>query len=127
MKKYIAFILLIQLTFGACDNDDKEASNRLSGRWKWRSTCGGFVGCRYPISAADQVIMTISSTSISTKQDNADGSSSTYEILNRTNQDDATIYQVKITSTGETWDITVNNDKLVMTNAVFTKTYSRIF
>lgn len=126
MKRYIAFILLIQLTLGACDNDDKGASNELAGQWKWLSTCGGIVGCVHSTST-DQSLMTISGTTINMKQGNTSGLSSPYEIQNRTDQDNATIYQVKITSIGEIWNISVEKNKLIITDNVFTRTYSRIF
>jgi hypothetical protein len=124
MKKYIAFILLIQLTLGACDDD--KASNELPGKWKWVSTCGGYAGCRYSTSS-DQIVMAISSTSITMSRYNTSGFSSPYEIQHRTDQDGATIYQVKITSTGEIWEVTIKKKELVIRYSAFTRTYSRIF
>jgi hypothetical protein len=126
MKKYIAFILLIQLTSGACDNDDKEASNKLSGRWKWLRTCEDFPGCRHATST-DRLFVTFFGTSVNMKRDDTILFSSTYEIQNRTDQDDRTIYQIRITSSEDIWTIEVEKDTLVIIEGGHISTYARIF
>lgn len=120
----LPFLLVFLLIITSCDKEEMAISTELSGYWKWKSTCGGFVGCVYP-SDAENKFMLITDTNIDMYQADDVISSSTYMIQNTTDTDSSKVYELALED-GSEWTATIENNNLTVHHIVFTSVYERV-
>ncbi len=124
MKTSRLLILIIALTLTFCD-DNIRISTDLKGHWKWKSTCGGIVGCTYPSQTNNQN-MIIQETLLQQFVNGDLTFSKSYSIKSLVEGDNSMTYEVEFDD-DEIWTVEISNNILtILYNSVIESTYDRI-
>lgn len=110
MRTRLFIILLLTSVLSACHKDTVGVSKELKGQWKWKSSCGGVVGCLY---ASDTNTQTLSITDSNFEiTDNGNITfNKTYLVKKLTHTDDARRYEIGF-SDGTTWIANLRDNEL---------------
>jgi len=115
------FVLFIVI---ACD-ETNDAAATLKGQWKWKSTCGGFVGCVYP-SQSDTRLMIIGDTQVVIFNDGDVAFSKNYSLRRLQRKHNSTIFELAFND-DLIWTCEVFADGLTIHhNSVITSEYERL-
>lgn len=124
MKRNRLPILVLALTLTFCE-DSVRISTDLKGHWKWKSTCGGFVGCTYP-SQTNTKKLIIQETQIQQFTAGDLTFSKDYSIKSLTVEDNSMTYEIEF-GDNEIWNGEISNNILTIHHgSVITSTYERI-
>ena len=104
------FIILLTSVLAACDKDTVGVSNELKGQWKWKSSCGGVVGC-VNASDTDTQTLTITDSNFEITDNGNITFNKTYLVKKVTHTDDTRTYQIEF-SDGTTWTADVTDKYL---------------
>jgi hypothetical protein len=109
--KYI--VLAFLAVFSGCGHEDPAPSLSLNGVWKWKSTCGGIVGCVYSSDTQPEFLI-VEEGKLTMRRNGEVTVQSTYTIQSISSPtEDSRVY--KILLDGELdYDITIEGNKLTM-------------
>jgi hypothetical protein len=110
MKRALCLLLATIAIFSCSEDQDTRPSSSFKGKWIWKSTCGGFIGCTYASGSASQELM-IGDSVIFQRQNGKLIWSDTYVLKNVSTNGDSVVFELEM-SDGTTWICTVTHNEL---------------
>jgi hypothetical protein len=104
------FIILAIYSLISCDKNEIKISDSLKGQWKWKSSCGGIVGCTYA-SKTEVRTLIIDDLNFEITRNGVVEFKSSYHIKNTSTQDNAKVYEVEFTD-GTSWTASISKNNL---------------
>lgn len=124
MKKHF-FLILTVLGLIACEDNDSY-SNNLKGKWDWKSTCGGFVGCVYASETGERSLIIESSSLKIIDQQQQVTFEHQYIVKKITRSENSTHYELELDN-GAIWNAEVSNTTLDIIDSInFGSSYKRV-
>lgn len=124
MKNDITLLLLVSLSLTTCDYNDITASTEIKGRWEWKSTCGGIIGCVYA-SASNERTLIIGQKKLAIEQNGGSEFDTNYTIVKKIYLDDSASYELTIDN-GSVWKAIIKNNYLIIEDGIASSEYQRL-
>jgi hypothetical protein len=124
MKTNGILIIIVVLSLTCCE-DSIKISTEIKGHWKWKSTCGGIVGCVYPSKTNTQKM--VIQEELLRQFTNSDLTfSKHYSIKSLIEQGNSVTYEIAVDDNG-VWVVSISNNILTINyGSVMESIYERI-
>jgi hypothetical protein len=109
MKTPLVIILVVCLLM-SCDKNEIKISDSLKGQWKWKSSCGGIVGCTYASKTEERTLI-IDDSDFEIVHNGIVEFKGTYEIKSTSIQDNGKVYEIEFTD-GTRWTASISKNNL---------------
>jgi len=127
MKAAVIFTFVITLFFTSCskNNNSIPLSSSIIGTWNWTATCGGLTGeCGYP-NKDNHKIITFTDSLFTGKIFAKSFVNASYSLINQSNQDSYTSYQILINN-DISIDANIANNRLSINTGDISESYERL-
>jgi hypothetical protein len=122
--KPLLFSFLVVLLMVSCQDDENSPSSPLRGKWNWKSSCGGIVGCTYESAEHTQELIFGNSTLVLRENDHVVWGY-TYTVKSTSSDGDSTTIEIELED-GSVWYCTISGNTLTVAFlSMFTSVYSR--